>query len=133
MNQEIKEKEISNNAATTNNIDFWRNNIMWRTTNTGLNPNAIRQYAPYIDKNKIVEDIKEKNIPYTDGRKYIPKDKNERHTYFVNLVNDALHDIWHGKRGFCYNTEQLKEILKICPLANVRYNDYDDCWYCWLV
>jgi hypothetical protein len=136
VNQEIKEREneLTNNAAeTTSKTNFWRNEIMWRTTNSGINANVTSQYAPYIDKYKIVADIKKKNAPYTDGRKYIPKDKNERNTYFVNLVNEALSDIWHGKKGFCYNTEQLKEIIKICPDVKVRYDGDDGCWYCRLV
>lgn len=134
MNQELKEREIEiTNTITDNETHFWRDNIMDRTTNTGMSKNVTSQYASNTGKNKIVEDIKLKNIPYTDGRKFIPKDKFEKNAYFTNLVNEALDDIWHGKKGFCFSTDQLKEIIKICPDVSVKYNYTDDQWCCWLV
>ncbi|MBU5332082.1 hypothetical protein KQI61_07710 [Anaerocolumna aminovalerica] len=126
---------MENNKKTNlinNRNSFWRNDILWRTTSTGLNSNVISQFAPTKDYNQIVKYIKRNEKPYTDGRKYLPTNKNERHTYFINLVNDALKDIWHGNKGYCYSTDQLKEIIKIIPQVKARYDEDDGCWYCWL-
>ena len=129
----MKEKEVittSDNTETNNKYRFWRDVIMWRTTNTGLNSHVTSEYSPNISKIRIIRDLREKNIPYTDGRKYMPKNQNIRHEYFVSLVNECLEDMYKEKEGYVYKVDQLREILRICPGVKIRYSEDEMCWYC---
>lgn len=135
----MNEKEVTTTSTKNTGIEekykhfnFWRNEIMWRTTNTGIDPFVISEYAPYVSKVRIIRDLREKNVPYTDGRQYIPKNQNARHEYFVSLINECLEDMYKGKKGYVYKIDHLREVLKIRPDVKIRYDECDMCWYCWL-
>ena len=122
-----KENNI-NNLATLPLPHFWRNPVTWRSTNTGMNQNAISTYNPYSSKKDIIKHIRKNIIPYTDKRKYVKQNKND---YFADIVNDCMKDIWKCKRGFVFTYEQLKEVMRILPSVNVEWSEYSDGYYCW--
>ncbi|MDF2950579.1 MAG: hypothetical protein K0S18_162 [Anaerocolumna sp.] len=120
---------MNNINATTNN--FWRTNLKWRTTLTGMNQNVTREYNHSIAHTRIIKDIRTTITPYIGKRYYIPEGKYNE--YFTAIVNDCLDTIRHGERGFVYSTGQLREVMMVIPDVNVRYDKEDDCYYCKLI
>lgn len=82
--------------------------------------------------NKVVDRIRATETPYTDGRKYLPKNQQLREDYFTDLVNEALYLIHRGKKGYIYHRHHIQEIVKIIPNCNIKYDEDDGCWYCWI-
>ena len=130
MNQ--TETHTYSTEETTTPLHFWRNPITWRSTNTGLNENVISTYAPHTSKQDIIRHMRLNIDPYTDGRKFLNESSFSRHKdYFADVVNECMDSIWSKERGFVFNEAQLREVMKILPTVNVRWNDNDGCYWCW--
>lgn len=116
----------------TNIIDsrFWRDDIVHRTTSTGLNFSASKQFTNRKLYKDIIEYILKHQEPHTDGRKYMPNDQTLRNDYFTTIVNDCLRLMYKGEVGYLHTTDQVKELLRIRPTANIIYVDDSSCWYC---
>ena len=124
-------KETTNTTKTTTFSHFWRNNITWRSTNTGMNENVLRTYNHNNSQQEIIAHIRLGAIPYTDGRKRIPREERKYNPYFTDVVNDCMKEIWKGKRGFVCSTDQLKEVMRILPSVNVEGSEFGTYYYCW--
>lgn len=111
--------------------NFWRSNITWRSTNTGMNENVLRTYNLNNSQKEIIAHIRLSAIPYEDGRKRIPKRERKFNPYFTDVVNDCMKEIWKGKRGFVCSTDQLKEVMRILPSVNVVGDKFGTYYYCW--
>lgn len=129
MKETTVNKNISNKTTTTL-PHFWRSNITWRSTNTGMNENVLCTYNFYNSKKDIIKHIRENIIPYTDGRRCIPKNERKYNPYFTDVVNDCMKEVWKGKCGFVCNTDQLKEVMRIKCDINVECGELGE-FYCW--
>lgn len=118
------------NSINTDN--FWRNKVTWRTTGKGMNKYVIKQFAPYVSKDKAINYMRQNIIPYHDRRKYI-LDDNDCNKYFRDVVNDCLHKVWHKERGFIFTEDQLREVMRIIPDVDVKYDENYARYYCWIV
>lgn len=127
-------KGINTHTQTNDNStippNFWRDPITWRTTNTGMNENVISTYAPYTNKEYIIQHMRENIVPYTGKCKYLKNNKKKR-DYYVEVVNECMKDIWKGYRGFVFSDSQLKEVMRILPSVNVEWSEYCGGYYCW--
>jgi hypothetical protein len=112
-----------------NNDNFWRNELTWRSTNTGMNTNVIGEYVHKEDRQDIINYMRSIIESYKDGRYYL--DNENKKDYFVDVVNDCLKNVYKNFRGFVFSDLQLKEVMKIVPSVNVKYSSKDECYYCW--
>lgn len=127
-------KEKANNSTlnkTTTPPRFWRDDIKWRSTSTGINQNVINTYNFNYSKQEIIEHIRLNAVPYTDGRSRLPKLERKYNPYFTDVVNDCMKEIWKGGCGFVCNTDQLREVIKILPSVNVNCDKFSKYYYCW--
>jgi len=111
--------------------NFWRDNIKWRSTNTGMNENVISTYAPHISKETIVSHMRKYITPYTDKRKYLNEDEKNKHKYFIDIVNECMMSILTGGCGYVFTDSQLKEVMKIVPRVRSIHDNGNGCWKCW--
>jgi hypothetical protein len=111
-----------------NNKRFWRDKLTWRSTNTGMNENVIGTYVHNNDRRGIITYIMDTTIPYTDGRRFL--ESHEKKDYFVDVVNECLKNIYHGKEGHVFSDAQLKEIIMIKPDVNIRWSHESECYFC---
>jgi len=121
--------ETNKEITTTTPPHFWISDLLWRTTNTGISQNVISTYAPYKSKKSIIAHMRENITPYSDGRKYIPRKERKYNPYFTDIINDCMKDVWKGDKGFVFNENQLKEVMKIFPSVDVEWSKYSGGYY----
>lgn len=108
--------------TTTTPLHFWRNNITWRTTNTGINKNVLRTLTP-IHNRKLYQP--------TYQCEYLTLKEKKKLKQFENVVNDCLHSIYNGELGYVFTKDQLNEVIKILPSVQVKRDVISCCYCCW--
>lgn len=110
---------------------FWLPPNYYHTCISGANQNTIAKYGKSSGENHYSHDyfqqvtlpsIRNKIIPYPKNQKYLKKSK-QYCAGFREVVNDALNEIYKGRRGYVFNTEQLIEIIKFIPDVDVIKDD----------
>ena len=115
---------------TTLPLHFWRNNITWRSTNTGMNENVIKKYSSN-NKQEIILHMRETVTYYEKRMKYLSRKKKQYSDYFIDIVNDCMEMVWHNSRGYVFTDEQLKEVIKLCSDVKIKWDEDNCCYYCW--
>lgn len=119
--------ELLKKDATT--LHFWRDKITWRSAGTGMNKNVIGTYNPYFSKDDIISYIKENTVPYGTSIRYLDKSLSYG-KYFIDVVNDCMEKVWSKNRGYVFSTDQLKEVIKLCPDVRVSWDSTYECYWC---
>jgi hypothetical protein len=114
----------TNTYATTTPPHFWRSNLTWRTTNTGMNPNVISKDAPYKGKREYLDQYIDKKIYCTDAAR-------QKRKSLIETVIGCLGDIYSEGRGYVFTDAQLDEVKKIFPRVWVSWNDNFCCYSCY--
>lgn len=110
---------------------FWLPPTHYNTCISGANQSTISKYGngksgdyyshDYFEKVTLPL-LRENSKPYPADQKYLKK-SNAYCNGFREIVNDALRDIYNGRNGFVFTTEQLSEIINFVPDVNVMLND----------
>lgn len=51
--------------------------------------------------------------------------------YYLQLINDVLHNVRTGQPAWVFNTAQLKDVLRFEPYIDFEYDDEDEVIYIW--
>lgn len=116
--------ETTETPITTTPLHFWRDPInTWRDTSAGMNLFTLHTHVS--QKDKVLYQS------FVDIITLNPKEK-QKHKFFVDEINDCLNDMYVGKEGFVFTTEQVAEIKKIIPSTNVKRSVRYGCYCCWM-
>ena len=119
----MNETKVNNTYNTITLHHFWRSNLKWRTTNTGMNPNVISKDVPFTDKREYLDQYIDKRIYYTDAAR-------QKRKSFIETVNGCLGDIYSEGRGYVFTDEQLAEVKRIVPRVRSSWNNDVCCYSC---
>lgn len=120
-----------NNANSPVLDCFWLPHTHHHVCISGANQYTIKRYRNNKYGDEYSQDyfqrvtlpsLRNNVIPYPASMKRLPKSK-EYCNGFREVVNDALHEIYGGRRGFVFTTDQLIEILKFVPDVEIVRND----------
>jgi hypothetical protein len=108
---------------------FWLPKAYVNTCVSGADQNTVKRRSGEMSRTKdgyfenyVLPTIRNRLIPYSTDCKYLPKSK-EYVEGFREVVNEALENIYAKRKGFVFNQEQLVEVLRFVPSAEVSFRD----------
>ena len=122
MNQD-ETNTTKNMTASTTPLHFWRDELTWRTTNTGINQNVIGNKVPYTGKREYLDQ-------HIDSRIYRTSTERLNRKSFIENVNGCLSDIYSCGRGYVFTDAQLTEVKRILPRIKSSWNNENCCYSC---
>ena len=109
--------------ANNKQLNFWRSNKKWRSTNTGMNPNVISNNVPYTGKREYLDS-------HVDNRIFCTvKERNDRKV-LIETVNGCLGDIYSCGVGYVFTDAQLNEVKSVLPRVRTSWNIESCCYSC---
>lgn len=112
---------------------FWLPPNYYKLCSSGIDQNTVKPYKTNSCNSKDFQNcvlplLRMQAEPYQDGRKYLRK-SNSAGEGFSSVVNDALRELYKNRKGFVFTQNQLIEVLRFVPDANVSYTD--EIYYVW--
>lgn len=104
-------------------LHFWRDELTWRSTNTGMNQNVIGNKVPYAGKREYLDQ-------HIDSRIYHTSIERLKRKSFVETVNGCLSDIYSCGRGYVFTDDQLSEVKRILPRVRSGWSNENCCYSC---
>lgn len=77
----------------------------------------LREITPRSNEKKLTRRaVRSRDVCYEDGKYSLDE-------YYVSMINDSLSEIRHGRMVYVFNLNQVMEILRFEPEANITLHD----------
>ena len=114
---------------------FWLPNTHYRTISSGIDENTIRNTATNAQCKIGLEEMEHQRIKriIADSANVVVNTEHRRKKYlgkgggfpygFSQIINDALHEIYKGHRGFVFNDQQAMVVCSFLTSPEIEIRD----------